>query len=200
MNSRDPIEALIELIPKATKAPLKIACIGSRRLTEEELNFCESVGRRLVELGFYIGTGNAIGADQAYARGGNSINPSRVVLYLPWETYEQDAIVLGNRIRRPPHESWMEDAAKELHPAWDRVTRGGRALHTRNIAIVHGAPLCFAWPKPGGRTQGSRMGMQYAEKQNIPLLELSKPYVREQVAKVLDIEPHKRSLQTQLSV
>lgn len=190
MYTADPIDALVEIIPRAAEAPHKIACIGSRSLSRKELGFCESIGQRLVELGFFVGTGNAAGADQAYARGGNALNPSQVVLYLPWDGYESDAIVPGNRIRRPPYDNWMKKAARELHPVWNVLGRGGRALHTRNIAIVDGAHACIAWPSKKTGGGGTGLGMRYAEACDLPLLDLSNRRVRERIAEALNIENH----------
>ena len=134
----------------------RVACIGSRALNDEALVLLERIGEYLAKNDYTVVSGNAPGADQAYARGANKVDPTLVELHLPWATYEKDAIVPGNRV------SWKLDktnfqTAGEYHPVWDRIrNQGTRKLLARNVRIVRGTAQVIAWPspRPGGGGTG----------------------------------------------
>lgn len=54
----------------------KIACIGSRQIGKYQF-LCYQVGQKVVRSGYFLATGNATGADQAFAAGANSIDPTK---------------------------------------------------------------------------------------------------------------------------
>lgn len=163
----------------------RIACIGSRELAGEWLNVCEKLGAWIVRCGHELHSGNAQGADQAFARGGNKVDPTKVHLHLPWLSYERDAIVLGNHVDVLASLHWQiqsryMDFAAQHHPAWERVSKGGRMLHARNGRIIYPeillnfpVKLVLAWPsrKIGGG--GTGQGMRMAEDAGIPLVNLN---------------------------
>jgi hypothetical protein len=148
-----------------------IACIGSRGLKVSEILACEAIGRAIVERGWELHTGNAKGADQAFARGGNTVNPNKVHLHLPWHKYERDAISVGNFVRTVEDLTqkelvWYSDFARRHHPAWNHLSQGVRKLMVRNGMIIvpwEGMPVnvTIAWPSDkmggGGTGQGMRM-------------------------------------------
>lgn len=168
--------------------PLPVACIGSRELAEPALAFCRAIGMWLASNGLGVRSGNALGADQAYAQGASEVAPSAVTLVLPWEGYESSAILRENRVMTPPYPAWAEEEAARLHGAWAFLKSGPRALHTRNIVILDGAAACIAWPNAkkswGG---GTGMGMRYASEKGIPLFNLAHPEVRDALADALGI-------------
>jgi hypothetical protein len=152
----------------------KVACIGSRGLKVSEVLACESIGRAIAERGWELHTGNAKGADQAFARGGNEVNSKSVHLHLPWFKYERDAIVSGNVVRTvedvPAEElEWYTEFARGNHPAWSHLSQGVRKLMIRNGMIIAprlGQPVTctVAWPSDkmggGGTGQGMRMSVE----------------------------------------
>ena len=77
---------------------LRFACIGSRRTPPAYLKLMEYLGEAIVENGDWVVSGNCKGADQAYAKGANKVDPTKVLLYLPWKTYETSALVKGNEV------------------------------------------------------------------------------------------------------
>ena len=116
--------------------PLHIACIGSRETPPHILQWMEETGAAIVRLGFTIVSGNAPGADQAWARGGNSVDPDRVELCLPWESFEALAVHSKNTTRAlhdRAHKRYF-DIAEANHPARSRLTPGGQRLHARKPA------------------------------------------------------------------
>jgi predicted Rossmann-fold nucleotide-binding protein len=147
-----------------------VACIGSRDLNKHELEICKAYGQALAENGKMVITGNARGADQAYAEGANSVDPGKVILVLPWYSYERHAIVEGNKVivfdpKKPECIGWRLEAEK-LHPAWHKLSQGGQLLMARNIRIVMYADYLIAFPKKNkyGQLGGTGQGIRYAEK------------------------------------
>lgn len=158
---------------------MKIACIGSRSLGHDQLAQCEALGKLVVERGHELHTGNAPGADQAFARGGNAVDPTKVFLHLPWKGFESAAVVRGNVLEVVPgaeEDPGLYDEAAFYHPSRERLSPGAFRLMARNIRIVERALLCLAWPdwkKPGGG--GTGQGMRYCARFEIRLISLADP-------------------------
>ena len=83
------------------------------------------------------------------------------------------------RALRPTERAACERLAAGLHPAWERCSRGVRALHARNAAIVLGPGLdtpvhgVICWT-PGGETVGGTgMAMRMAVRAGVPVLNLA---------------------------
>jgi len=154
---------------------MNIACIGSRDLNKDELARCKEWGYKFAREGYVIQTGNARGADQAFAEGANTVNPEMVMLFLPWSSYEKHRIIEGNKVivfdeSNPAHRLWMEEAEKH-HPAWYKLSRGSRLLMARNIGIIDGTFYVVAFPKtnPFGQLGGTGQGIRYATSRGVPV-------------------------------
>lgn len=137
---------------------LRVACIGSREISEETSKLMEEIGKFIVEKGWYIASGNALGSDAAYVRGGNKVNPKNVILYLPWKKYNEELIVSGNRVTWESRPEWQK-VAKQHHSGWDKLSQGGKSLMTRNAGILSRADKCIAFLNPnktwgGGTAHG----------------------------------------------
>jgi len=150
----------------------RIACIGSRtiNLDQEELFF--QIGRFIVSGGDYISSGNALGSDQAFAKGGNSIKPENVIIYLPWKTYETYHLNPKNKICYEPKKEWFELTAP-FHGGWNNLSQGVKRLMARNYGIVHRADKVIVFlnhKKQGGG--GTGQGVRIAESLKIPVLDL----------------------------
>lgn len=154
-----------------------VACIGSRALNIQEQNLCYKIGRFLSQ-NYNIKSGNAIGADQCYAKGVNSINPNQLYLYLPWKNYNINAIVNGNNVCYEAKKEWF-DIAKKMHFNWDFLSRGAKSLHARNVGIVENVKFVIAFPNKdwGG---GTVMGMRIAEENKITVYNLRDEKVRKE--------------------
>ena len=150
-----------------------VAVIGSRDLPPEHLQTCRWIGRRLVERGHAIVSGNAPGADQAYAAGANEVRPDAVTLCLPWLTFERHAIHPANRIvvaRLGTDESRRAEAAC---PRWRSKTNPQRLLLTRDVMIVDRADNVIAYP--WGPGNGTRFTMGLAMDALKQMTDLSDP-------------------------
>jgi hypothetical protein len=161
---------------------MRVACIGSRDLDPFCLGTCEKLGAWVVECGHELHTGNAPGADQAFARGANRVNPALVHLHLPWYNFERHAIHDKNIVHNldeltEDRSKYFELVAQKHHPAWNRLSQGAKKLMSRNSSIMLPPPdfmavdLCLAFPAPN-RLGGTGQGMRIAETEGVRLIDL----------------------------
>lgn len=151
----------------------RIACIGSRSITEDQKHLFIQIGKFIVSGGGFISSGNAQGSDQAFAFGGNIINPENVIIYLPWNTYEKDHLHPKNKICYEPKKEWF-DLTSPFHGGWLKLSQGVKRLMARNYGIVHRADKVIALlnhNKQGGG--GTGQGVRIAESLKIPILDLN---------------------------
>lgn len=147
--------------------------IGSRETPPEILELMSDIAFKLTKLGWYGRSGSADGADLAFESGFNKariagISSGGFTGYLPWNGFNgfhEDAnhFIKGNC-------KVAAKIASELHPAWNAtrrdgkpvLSRGAKALHTRNIYQVLGndlrtpSSLCifYATPLSNGQVSG----------------------------------------------
>lgn len=152
---------------------MRIACIGSREITDSQRDLFFKVGAWITSNDHYISSGNADGSDSAFAAGGNSVNPRNVIIYLPWATYNKAYLHKDNRILKEPDEDWFDKTAP-FHAKWNELTQGVRRLMARNYGIVHRANKVIALlnhSKIGGG--GTGQGVRIAQSLKIPVLDLN---------------------------
>ena len=123
--------------------------IGSRETPREILEVMRKVCKKMVLQGYTLRSGGADGADAYCAYGwGDAWSEDAEVpdaeIYIPWSGFNnlkvgQKNVVLvqDTRIIQSAHK-----LLKQVHPAFDKLTRGPLALHTRNCFQVLGADLC----------------------------------------------------------
>ncbi len=156
------------------KTNFNIACIGSRDIDEELAKQLENLGFLIANEGHTIVSGNAIGADFAYASGANKHNPALVKLYLPWNTYNWEQLVGGNQVILEHDPNWSLIAAKH-HEKYDELTQGAKKMMDRNVGIVLDSVLVIGalnHKKPG--MGGTGHAMRVAEANNRPFIDVSK--------------------------
>ena len=159
----------------ATSPRLVYAGIGARRTPPEILAVMTRIAQWLHRTGWHLNSGGADGADRAFAEGATA--GSRT-LFMPWPGYNghsgPDCRTLTAGERQP-----ALDLAARLHPAWQKCSRGARALHARNVGIILGpglnrpvdAVICFT---PGGKVLGGTgMALRIAAEAGIPVLNLA---------------------------
>lgn len=155
---------------------MRIACIGSRALNEGDLHTCFQLGEFIANQGGEIHSGNAEGADQAFANGANTVDPERVHLHLPWASFNHSAVVAGNVAHLPVEGSGFEMTAAKYHPRWKYLKQGARKLHIRNVSIVvwpcvKDLVLAFPSQKAGGG--GTGQGIRIATGLGIEVIDLN---------------------------
>lgn len=159
---------------------MRVACIGSRDLNRDQVAQCQKIGALIVANGFELHSGNALGADQAFASGANQEHPDLVHLHLPWASYERKAVRPENHVYVYPfgNMKFYVDVAADAHPNWNNLKSAVRKLHARNSSILipdqKEVDVCIAWPssRPGGG--GTGQGMRIATARGINLIDLTK--------------------------
>lgn len=116
-----------------------------------------------------IQSGNARGADQAWAAGANAVDPSMVNLFLPIKGFEARAINLQNHVTvldpmSKDHAEYFK-AARETHPKWVKLSPFAKLCHARNTMIVKGTDGVLGYLNPtkegGGGTGGAARIAKY---------------------------------------
>ncbi len=153
------------------------AGIGARATPRAVLERMTTMAAWLARRGWYLRTGGAHGADDAFAGGAPR---TRRVLFLPWPGYNgwngDDCMCLpSDRLDA------LASIAAALHPAWDRCSPAVRKLHARNAAILLGpdagrpvpvrAVVC--WTEGGRARGGTGMAIRIAQAHGIPVLDMA---------------------------
>lgn len=185
---------------KRTQKPV-YAGIGSRKTPVEILSLMENIGQTLAKLGWVLRTGNCQGTDQAFQRGANSVNPRLVELYLPWPSYEAQAVKPGNTVHTSGKLAYRE--AARHHPAWPSCGQGARAMHARNTEVVlgHGldrpVELLVCWTPGGQAAGGTGQGIRVALAYEVLVVNLASQSGIQFVQKLSGVFPKVSSTQAQ---
>lgn len=177
--------------------------VGSRETPNNILKFIGQVAYWLAGRGYTGRSGSAAGADTAFEQGFNHyeiVNGASDYVsfeaYLPWKGFSdiyEDSIHIATPELPDYNEAF--NIASTVHPAWNRLGYGAKALHTRNVYQVLGLDLntpsdvllCYAQPtknKQGvvnGVKGGTNTAVQLAMKHNIPIYNF---YLQEDIDKV----------------
>jgi hypothetical protein len=144
--------------------------IGSRETPRKILDRFIEIAERLAKLNYTLRSGGASGADSAFETGCDT-GEGKKEIYLPWKNFNYNRSILYNV---------GEDAielAKEVHPAWDKLTQGGQKLMGRNCYQVLGLWLNspskfvigYTKVENGQRWGGTSLAMNLADKHDIPV-------------------------------
>jgi hypothetical protein len=158
----------------------RIACIGSRETPLPIREWVEDFGGKLVSAGYVLVSGNAPGADQAWARGGNRVDPARVELCLPWDGFEARAICAGN-IMRPLRIVDIDGCVAremaitaEMHPRWKQLSAAAQYLLSRNVMIVEGTRCVIGYADPHKKLGGGTgFAFNVARRFEIPCIDVA---------------------------
>lgn len=179
------------------------AGIGSRETPDLVCAFMTAVGTAMAARGWRMRSGGAPGADQAF-EAGYAAHPGLKEIFLPWKGFEgststlvapwvSDAQLAATIARLKP--GWTPGVltgretaaeviahahilAEHFHPAWEKVSPGGRKLHSRNGHQILGAKLdrkaglVVAWTIDGQATGGTGQAIRLAQHFGIPVLNL----------------------------
>lgn len=115
------------------------AGIGPRVIPDYAVDLCKTVGKEMALLDWTLRTGNAVGADQAFAFGANHKN-GRVELYLPWESYNKDfrSIIEHTYSIVSLDNEFLKTTASNCHPAWQLLSQGTKRLLCRTVQCLVG--------------------------------------------------------------
>ncbi|QHZ59856.1 DprA-like DNA recombination-mediator protein [Alteromonas phage vB_AmeM_PT11-V22] len=151
--------------------------IGSRQTPAHILGRMTKYAGFLSEIDWVLRSGGAEGADRAFERGvllGKSCD-----IYIPWKGFAKHS---DNPIISSVFDTWEEaqSIASEIHPAWDKCSRGTKALHARNVYQVLGSDLktpskliiFYAKETQSGVSGGTRTAVELARKNGIPCINM----------------------------
>jgi hypothetical protein len=175
------------------------AGIGSQKTPEVVQNWMEAISLELEKRGFLLRSGNAKGADKAFAR---KVSLSRKRIYLPVKRFQGADNI--NFSLPSKWENWREalEIASLLHPAWNKLDSFALDCMGRNVYQVLGDDLnspvkfvmCWA-PSPRieeGRVVdtagGTGMAVRLAAKRGIAVYHLGLSDHRQKIGGVLGVE------------
>lgn len=154
--------------------------VGSRETPEHIGIVMTKLASKLEQAGYVLRSGAADGADTFFERG--VVDNKNKEVYIAWNGFSNRTDKEeGVYCCRGSIVSQAEDIASTIHPAWDRLSRGARGLHTRNCFQVLGQNLsspskflvCYAkTDKHGVPTGGTRTAWILAVNNNIPCFNL----------------------------
>jgi hypothetical protein len=119
---------------------------------------------KLDNAGYTLRSGGADGADTAFEAGA-----TKKEIYLPWKDFNGHLSPLYNI----PEEAFVQ--ASKIHPAWNKLSDGGRKLHARNVQQVlgqnlkHPSMFVLCWHN---NTGGTMQAVRVAEAHGIPVLNM----------------------------
>lgn len=166
------------MFKKPYRAPEKVyAGIGNRDTPPAFCQLITEIARRLHKNLYFLRTGAAEGADQAFMEG--TMNAE---IYVPWHNYN------GFPMRyQIPKEA--ERLAVQFNPHWEKmnVSRGIKAMHSRNMMIISGPHLdhpvdfvlcytrdgCDCAVTRSSQTGGTGSAISYADSLQVPIVNLA---------------------------
>lgn len=180
--------------------------IGSRQTPEDILKLMEDIAFKLAMKGYILRSGAAGGADTAFQDGAmayaGQIDYQQTLgqIYIPWanfvsyDEYYKDWYKVLDRMLTKDQAAKI---ASELHPAWDKCSRGAKALHTRNVFQVLGASLtrpssfliCWAQvDKHGNIKGGTATAWNLAKAHGVPCFNLYNEEDKQRLIKFVEGE------------
>jgi hypothetical protein len=159
--------------------PIYFAGIGSRETPKDIAKKQKEVGIWLAKLGLTLRTGGADGSDTNFEEAYTEAK-GKLEVWLPWKGFN------GRKGTDYLPNSLHFVTAATIHPAWQYLTRGPRALHARNIGQVLGedinTPVAFVlcWTRDGAnsedkvtkQTGGTGTAIRLASRCNIPIINM----------------------------
>ena len=111
--------------------------VGSRTTPIAVRHKMTALGPILERRGYHLTTGDAAGADAAFAAG---FSPERVFCF-GISSRQNPRVICPKLVLSPDSYRKIESLARSLHPSWGRCGAHARELHTRNMAQVLGLNL-----------------------------------------------------------
>lgn len=164
--------------------------VGSRETPENSCRDLTVLANLLARIGWIGRSGGADGADSCLEDGCLGMFSARMEIYLPWWNFNGRSADNRSYIDTPKLKNYKqaELIASTTHPAWDKIkrdgspvlSRGAKALHTRNVYQVLGKDLnspstfllCWAEPTPDGVKGGTNTAVQLAKKHGADIINL----------------------------
>jgi hypothetical protein len=164
------------------------AGIGSRETPPETIQIMQKLGYSLARRVYTLRSGAAKGADSAFEFGCD-VAQGHKEIWLPWLGYD------GRRDSNLIPMSTHFELASTLHPAWQYLKDGAKALHARNTGQILGPDLqtpvdfvvCYTQDGAESHEQvtkntgGTGTAIRLASMKGIPVINLANPNGLERV-------------------
>lgn len=173
--------------------------VGSRDTPEHILMLMKDVAHELAVEGYTLRSGGADGADISFEYGADEVNGKKEI-YIPWDDMktEHGRIYRHNsrdvfKLDLSPKKEEAMEMASEIHPAWDKCSKGAQSLHARNMFQVLGYSLdkpssfllCYAIVQGSSVKGGTRSAFECAKRNGIPVFNLYNEEVIERLLKFI---------------
>lgn len=162
---------LLEFLKKYNK----FGCIGrSDTLPREDFMICFAIGQIIGNIDKYVLSGNADGADNAFAQGINAISPASLTLFLPDKNHNFGFIDSENEIIVDKNDEEWAKLAEEFHPHYRKMKPYVKKLFRRNAGIALNSDAIIAFPnksKSGWGGTGHTIRMAKSLNKEIFLIE-----------------------------
>ena len=152
--------------------------IGSRDVPEDIYKLLQALGRKLATQGYALRSGGAVGCDTAFYEGCKEAGGMSTI-FVPWSGFNnlfgENIISLSDMPSSLIYRAEWE--ARQVHPAFDKLTQGAKKLHTRNIFQILGPTLekpsafvvCYAPVQGSSVKGGTRTAVELAKVHGIPV-------------------------------
>jgi hypothetical protein len=154
------------------------AGIGSRETPYQTQLEMRLLASYLEAIGFTLRSGNASGADQAFASGVKS----HAQIWLPWDSFEKEF-----RLKHPEHEyhtitEYDQEAFTSVdryHPSPTSLTDAGKKFMARNYRQIIGtnepnSEFVICWTPDGKAVGGTAQAIRIANDYKIPVINMYK--------------------------
>lgn len=166
-----------------------ITGIGSRSTPARILKIFEEFGAKAKELGWFIRSGHASGADYAFEKGAKK----HCIAYLPWHGFNSEDPLLATSYVSPYPISWVIDILKKYRPNHFSNSIGVQKLMHRNVFQLFGienkqhSNVVIAYTNNGLPVGGTGLNLRIAKDYNIPIINLgsNELSVEDLISKVL---------------
>lgn len=177
--------------------------VGSRETSDDGCSYLMAMAHKLGNAGWIGRSGGADGADTALEEGvsWDGKLTKAIEVYLPWEGFNgrsssEKGYTNASKLKNFPQ---AMSIAEQTHTAWDKCSRGARALHSRNVYQVLGMDLntpstfllCWAIPTKTGVKGGTNTAVQLAKKHGAEVINIygmSFEEALESISKYIDKE------------
>lgn len=123
---------------------------GSRETPPQIQSIMQDMAYYLVYQGWTLRSGKADGADMSFLKGvvRSVINKNYKgdidklsETYIPWVGFNKVNDIYDQWDIIPSDIGRCSEIAKQIHPAWDKCSRGAKLLHSRNVCQILGDTL-----------------------------------------------------------
>lgn len=153
------------------------AGIGARSCPLNILNDMTHLSTTLNGMGYTLRSGNADGADFAFAKG---VEDEKAQIWLPWKNFNIGFQRIHPQhtyrlIREPDDESW--DSINKFHPNGPKLNTIYKKFMARNYRQVRGlgepdSEFVICWTHDGTAVGGTGQALRIAKNFNIPIFNL----------------------------